>query len=84
VDISTLDPAVDGLLGSQHFGVDVAGRLGLTESGTTLRDRVLVLLPEVRARIHDGISEEEYVFVVKVLRRMLANIGGDTGFDQAQ
>ncbi|MEU9013888.1 hypothetical protein AB0D12_29805 [Streptomyces sp. NPDC048479] len=83
VDVSTLEPAIDDLLGSQQFGVDEAGRLGLTEAGTTLRDRVLVLLPEVRARIHDGISEEDYVFVVKVLRRMLSNIGGDTGFDQA-
>ncbi len=83
VDVSTLEPAIDDLLGSQQFAADEAGRLGLTEAGTVLRDRVLVLLPEVRARIHDGISEEDYVFVVKVLRRMLGNIGGDTGFDQA-
>ncbi|WP_263105635.1 hypothetical protein [Kitasatospora sp. DSM 101779] len=83
VDVSALEPAIDDLLGSQRFGLDGAGRLGLTEAGTDLRDQVLVLLPEVRARIHDGISEEDYVLVVKVLRRMLSNIGGDTGFDQA-
>ncbi|MCX3062138.1 MarR family winged helix-turn-helix transcriptional regulator [Streptomyces beihaiensis] len=83
VDVSTLGPAVDDLLGSEQLRVDEAGRLSLTETGTALRDRVLALLPEVRAQIHDGISEEDYVFVVKVLRRMLGNIGGDTGFDQA-
>ncbi|MFF1920177.1 hypothetical protein ACFVW8_06315 [Streptomyces sp. NPDC058221] len=83
VDLSTLEPAIDDLLDSQQFGVDEAGRLSLTEAGITLRDRVLVLLPEVRARIHDGVSDEDYVFVVKTLRRMLSNIGGDASFDQA-
>ncbi|WP_030269253.1 hypothetical protein [Streptomyces sp. NRRL B-24484] len=83
VELSALEPAVDDLLGDRRFDVDEAGRLGLTEAGTALRDRVMVLLPEVRARIHDGVSDEDYVLVVKVLRRMLANIGGDTGFDRA-
>nr|AEU17891.1 putative regulator MarR/SlyA family [Streptomyces antibioticus] len=82
VDVATMEPAVDDLLARQLFGCDAEGRLELTPSGIELRTRVLVLLPEVRARIHDGISDEEYVSVVKVLRRMLANVGGDTGFAQ--
>jgi hypothetical protein len=31
----------------------------------------------VRARIHDGIGDADYVTTLKVLRRMIRNVGGD-------
>ncbi|MEC4018594.1 hypothetical protein [Streptomyces sp. H27-D2] len=34
----------------------------------------------MRARIHDGVSDEEYASAVKVLRRMITNVGSNAKF----
>lgn len=35
------------------------------------------LVTELRAEVHKGISDEEYVAALKVLRTMIANVEGD-------
>ncbi|WP_030022381.1 MarR family winged helix-turn-helix transcriptional regulator [Streptomyces monomycini] len=67
--------AVDDLLGR---GLAAAGgdRLHITAEGADLRATCAALQVEMRARIHDGISDEEYVRTLKVLQRMIHNVGG--------
>ncbi len=36
-------------------------------------------MTELRAVVHEGISDEEYVTALKVLRTMIANVEGDAG-----
>ncbi|MET9519790.1 MarR family winged helix-turn-helix transcriptional regulator [Streptomyces sp. NPDC002994] len=55
---------------------DTTGRLTITEAGEAGRGRVKDHVPAVRARIHDGIDAADYVTTIKVLRRMMRNVGG--------
>ncbi|WP_371527610.1 MarR family winged helix-turn-helix transcriptional regulator [Streptomyces sp. NBC_01283] len=55
---------------------DAEGRLRITDEGRTLRDETGVLQRKLRAEIHDGITEEEYIRTLKVLQRMIHNAGG--------
>ncbi|MEU5282623.1 hypothetical protein N7925_14690 [Streptomyces sp. CA-278952] len=41
------------------------------------RVRLRELATEVRAEVHKGISDEEYVAALQVLRKMIANVEGD-------
>ncbi|MFF2023859.1 MarR family winged helix-turn-helix transcriptional regulator [Streptomyces sp. NPDC058171] len=52
---------------------DGGARLHLTDAGEAARVRLRALVGELRAVVHDGISDEEYVVTLKVLRRMIAN-----------
>ncbi|MBT2400261.1 MarR family transcriptional regulator [Streptomyces sp. ISL-100] len=52
------------------------GRLTITEAGEAGRRRVKDHVPAVRAKIHDGINARDYVTTIKVLRRMMRNVGG--------
>lgn len=71
--------AVDQLLHRGWIAGDVVGRLRLTDAGRAGQARTRELVTEVRARIHDGIPDEEYVAALKVLRRMIANSGPPAG-----
>lgn len=55
---------------------DADGRLRITEQGRTLRDDTAVVQEKTRARMHEGITDEEYVRTLKVLQRMIHNVGG--------
>ncbi|MGW5738228.1 MULTISPECIES: MarR family winged helix-turn-helix transcriptional regulator [Streptomyces] len=55
---------------------DIGGRLRLSEEGRRLRDETAGRQGKVRAEIHEGISDEEYVRTLKVLQRMIHNVGG--------
>ncbi|MEU6989772.1 MarR family winged helix-turn-helix transcriptional regulator [Streptomyces sp. NPDC046465] len=55
---------------------DAVGRIALTDEGRTLRDRVAERQKELRAQIHEGITDEDYVRTLKVLQRMIHNVGG--------
>lgn len=48
--------------------------LALTDAGEAARARLRELVTEVRAVVHQGIDDEEYVAALKVLRRMVANV----------
>lgn len=62
-----------GWLRSEADG-DGGRRLHLTEAGEAARVRLRELVTELRAVVHQGISDEEYVAALKVLRRMVANV----------
>ncbi|ROQ59255.1 hypothetical protein EDD93_6646 [Streptomyces sp. 840.1] len=69
--------AVDQLLCRQWLRIDDGQRLHLTDAGEAARARLRALATEVRAVVHQGISDEEYVAALKVLRKMVANVEGD-------
>lgn len=69
--------SVDQLLHRAWLRTDAAQRLHLTGAGEAARVRLRELATELRAVVHRGISDEEYVAALKVLRRMVANVEGD-------
>ncbi|MEU7283453.1 MarR family winged helix-turn-helix transcriptional regulator [Streptomyces sp. NPDC045431] len=69
---------IDQLFHRGWLRIDAGQRLELTDAGEAARVRLRELATEVRAVVHEGISDEEYVAALKVLRRMVANVE-DTG-----
>jgi DNA-binding MarR family transcriptional regulator len=65
--------AIDQLLHRGWIAADEAHRLHLTDAGRAAQGRIRELVAEVRAQIHEGISDEEYVAALKVMRRMISN-----------
>ncbi|MFE6159150.1 MarR family winged helix-turn-helix transcriptional regulator [Streptomyces sp. NPDC056486] len=55
---------------------DIDGRLRITDEGRGLRDDTAVRQQKTRAEIQEGISDEEYIRTLKVLQRMIHNVGG--------
>ncbi|MFG1926994.1 MarR family transcriptional regulator [Cryptosporangium sp. NPDC048952] len=55
---------------------DDRGRLTITAAGDAAKDTVAAQAPAVRAAIHDGIDDADYVTTLKVLQRMIRNVGG--------
>ncbi|NLU68695.1 MarR family winged helix-turn-helix transcriptional regulator [Streptomyces sp. HNM0574] len=72
--------AVDQLVHRGWLWTDAGQGLHLTDTGEAARVRVRELATELRAVVHEGISDDEYVAALKVLRRMVANVeaGGDS------
>ncbi|MGW7094460.1 MarR family winged helix-turn-helix transcriptional regulator [Streptomyces sp. NPDC054874] len=68
---------VDQLLHREWLRTDDGRRLHLTDTGEAARVRLRELATEVRAEVHQGISDEEYVAALQVLRKMVANVEGD-------
>ncbi|MFB4425429.1 MarR family winged helix-turn-helix transcriptional regulator [Streptomyces sp. QL37] len=66
---------VDQLLHRGWIGED-GQRLGLTDEGEAARLRLRELVTGLRAEVHRGISDAEYVAALKVLRTMVTNIEG--------
>jgi len=74
---SEVERAVDQLLHRGWLRTDTDSRLHLTDAGEAARVRLRELATGVRAVVHEGVSDEEYVAALKVLRRMVANVEGD-------
>jgi hypothetical protein len=68
---------VDQLLHRGWLQIDAGQRLHLTDSGEAARVRLRALVTELRAVVHMGISDEEYIAALKVLRRMIVNVEGE-------
>ncbi|MFD6247938.1 MarR family transcriptional regulator [Streptomyces roseolus] len=68
---------VDQLLHRAWLRADADGSVHLTEAGEAARVRLRALATDLRAVVHEGVSDEEYVAALKVLRRMAANAGAD-------
>ncbi|MFI5802131.1 MarR family winged helix-turn-helix transcriptional regulator [Streptomyces sp. NPDC051561] len=64
---------IDQLLHRGWLALDDS-RLSLTEAGREGRARVKELVTGLRVRVHDGVSDEEYVAALKVMRRMIRNV----------
>lgn len=71
---------VDQLLHRGWLRTDAGERLRLTEAGEAARARLRELVTELRGVVHEGISDEEYVAALKVLRRMVTNVEGSNAF----
>ncbi|XDO64584.1 MarR family winged helix-turn-helix transcriptional regulator [Streptomyces sp. RLB1-33] len=67
---------VDQLLYRGWLHIDAGQRLLLTDTGEAARVRLRELVTELRTVVHMGISDEDYVAALRVLRRMIANIEG--------
>ncbi|MFF1924687.1 MarR family winged helix-turn-helix transcriptional regulator [Streptomyces sp. NPDC058221] len=70
---------VDQLIHRGWLRTDAGQRLHLSEAGEAARVRLRELVTGLRAVVHEGISDEEYVAALRVLRRMVANVEGDEG-----
>ncbi|MEU3446365.1 MarR family winged helix-turn-helix transcriptional regulator [Streptomyces thermolilacinus] len=53
------------------------GRLRITDEGRDLHRRAAGTQRANRVRVHEGVSDEEYLTTLKVLQRMMRNAGGD-------
>ncbi|MFK4085261.1 hypothetical protein ACI2LF_14200 [Kribbella sp. NPDC020789] len=47
-----------------------------TAAGDAIRDRAASRQQQTRAEIHEGIDDADYVVALKVLQRMIHNVGG--------
>ncbi|MFC8225195.1 MarR family winged helix-turn-helix transcriptional regulator [Streptomyces sp. NPDC057287] len=68
---------IDQLLHRSWLRIDSSQKLHLTDAGEAARVRLRRLATELRAEVHQDISDEEYVAALKVLRTMIANVEGD-------
>ncbi|WP_121751185.1 MarR family winged helix-turn-helix transcriptional regulator [Streptomyces sp. E2N166] len=55
---------------------DAEHRLWLTEEGERARVGLARNAPAIRAALHEGIDDSDYVSTLKVLRRLIRNAGG--------
>ncbi|WP_043633044.1 MarR family winged helix-turn-helix transcriptional regulator [Nonomuraea candida] len=76
-DDDDLESAAADLLDRGLVTRDAGQRLWITEAGRRGHARIKEQGPAIRARIHDGIDDADYVTTLKVLRRMIDNVGGD-------
>ncbi|MDT3445686.1 MULTISPECIES: MarR family transcriptional regulator [unclassified Pseudofrankia] len=74
---SDFDGVVDDLLKRGWMTQTQAGTFSLTEDGEAGRTRAADRSHRALAQVHDGIAPSEYVAALNVLRRMIANLGGD-------
>ncbi|MFF4161536.1 MarR family transcriptional regulator [Streptomyces sp. NPDC001678] len=58
---------------------DPEDRLWLTEEGEQARVDLARNAPAIRAALHQGIDDADYVTTVKVLQRLIRNAGGTVG-----
>ncbi len=72
--------SVDIMLHQEWLATAEDGRLRLTDAGRAAKARIKERVVGIRAEMHDGITDEEYVAVLKVLRRMIRNTGGAEGW----
>lgn len=71
-----LDPEIDALVVDGLVTQDATTRLRLTPEGHALRAMAYERVSRASAEIHAGIPDEEFVAALKVLQRMIHNVGG--------
>lgn len=71
-----LDAEMDTVVARDWARQDVGERLRLTAEGAALQAELAGLQRSLRERIHADIPDEEYVRTLKVLQRMIHNVGG--------
>ncbi|MBT2384075.1 MarR family winged helix-turn-helix transcriptional regulator [Streptomyces sp. ISL-11] len=77
-----VEQAVDSLVARGWLAAGDEDRLHLTDAGREAKHRTKDLVGRLRAEIHEGITDEEYVATLTVLQRMISNVGGTTGKDR--
>ncbi len=77
-DLGTdIEAVLDDLVARDWLTRSPSGAFTLTARGETGRVRAAERVARTNARVHDGISEQAYEATLTVLRRMIANLGGD-------
>jgi hypothetical protein len=71
-----LDVEARALLERGWLTRDGEGRLWITEAGEEARVSIARHAPAIRAQIHKGIDNADYVTALKVLRQMIRNTEG--------
>ncbi|MET7871757.1 MarR family winged helix-turn-helix transcriptional regulator [Streptomyces cyaneofuscatus] len=71
-----IEAAADELLDRGLITQDDGARLRITPKGRALRDRAFTRVMRAREEIHEGVTDEEFVAALKVLQRMIHNVGG--------
>ncbi|MFF1902767.1 MarR family winged helix-turn-helix transcriptional regulator [Kitasatospora sp. NPDC058218] len=73
------DPAgeAEALLELGWVTQDGVGRLWITESGDAARAALKTHAPAWRDLIHEGVDDADYATTLRVLRRMMRNVGSD-------
>lgn len=74
---ATLGPETDALLGRNLLVTDTKNRLRLTAEGDAVHRRCAERQMAMREQTHDGITDAEYLVTLKVLQRMIHNVGGE-------
>lgn len=74
---ASLEPEIDALISRGLITQDSTTRLRLTAEGHELLTRARARVQRAVSEIHDGIPDEEYVRALKVLQRMIHNVGGE-------
>ncbi|MEU1779624.1 MarR family winged helix-turn-helix transcriptional regulator [Streptomyces abikoensis] len=72
-----IDQALYDLVARGWMTEGTDDRYVLTDAGREAKERIFVVVRRVRAEIHAGITDEEYVAALTVLRRMISNVGAD-------
>lgn len=72
------DDVFDDLLKRGWMTENTSATLTLTEEGEAGRLRARDRNARAHKQMHEGITEEEYVATLNVLRRMITNLGGDS------
>lgn len=72
----SLELGIDVLVAQGLVTEDPGTRLRLTAEGHVLRDKAAERVGRAIAEIHAGIPDEEFVAALKVLQRMIHNVGG--------
>lgn len=71
------DAVYDDLNARGWLREDQRGGMTLTEEGEAARLRARERNLPVHTRTHEGVSQADFITTVNVLRRMVANLGGD-------
>ncbi|MFG2650103.1 MarR family winged helix-turn-helix transcriptional regulator [Streptomyces sp. NPDC048436] len=71
-----LNHDINALRERRLLAEDAGGRLRVTDAGRALQAEISARQHKLRAQIHEGVTEEEYIQTLKVLQRMIHNVGG--------
>ncbi|MBW5486241.1 MarR family winged helix-turn-helix transcriptional regulator [Streptomyces bambusae] len=66
--------ALDQLVHRGWLSIDSEERFTVTDSGQAAMGRIRELVHGLRDRVHTGVSDEDYVITLRVLRRMIENV----------
>ncbi|MGK5632699.1 MarR family winged helix-turn-helix transcriptional regulator [Streptomyces sp. URMC 123] len=69
--------AAEDLLARGLLTRDAERRLWITDAGEAMRQEIKRHVPRLRDRVHEGVDDADYVTALKVLERVIKNVGGE-------
>jgi len=73
----TIESEMDTLADRGLISIDDTGRMRLTAEGRSVYQQCAERQTAMRKQTHDGITDEDYLTTLKVLQRMIHNVGGE-------